>query len=147
LAVDKLAVQVKPVLHKSIPESTQLADATLELMLEKLRSDMKTVNDAPDVLRFYFVEPRVTKNEIIAQIGEEKTETVLQLITQCLKYADKTDLFLTTIKKEGKEKGLKIKEIFGTVRYVLTGKFQGPSMHDIFEILEDEKIKKRLGNI
>ncbi|MCK4650568.1 glutamate--tRNA ligase [Candidatus Babeliales bacterium] len=146
-SLEKLANEVKPFLYEKISQSKNLDDEKLKFFLSKLRSDMKTLKDVSSVLNFYFEDPKVEKNKIENQIGKQNSEIILDLIYKHLNYADKTELFLNTIKFEGKEKGLKIKEIFGTIRYLLTGKFEGPSIHDIFQILEDEKIKKRLARV
>ena len=46
--------------------------------------------------------------------------------------------------REGKEKGLKPKEFLGVIRYLLTGFFEGISVHDLLEMLDTEQITRRL---
>ena len=48
------------------------------------------------------------------------------------------------LKHHATEQNLKTKEIFGSVRYMLTGKFHGLGMHDLLNILEWNEIKNRI---
>jgi glutamyl/glutaminyl-tRNA synthetase len=144
LSLERLAEYVKPFLLVAIPQSKDLEDEKLHFMLDKLRSDMKTLQDVGDVFNFYFNEPKVGRKEIETCIGKEKCEIILDIIKAHKEYCDKTEFFLDTIKAQGKERGLQIKEIFGPIRYLLTGAFRGPGLHDLFQILEDDVIRKRL---
>ena len=144
LAPDKLTQKAKPFLHEQIPASKTLDDKKLEYILEKLKTDMKTLKDVGSVLKFYFQAPQVKKENLEKEFGKNKAEKILELIKNNIKDCSKTDFFLDTLKSTGKEQGLKIKEIFGPIRYLLTGKFQGPSVHDLMQILDDKEIEKRL---
>jgi hypothetical protein len=53
-------------------------------------------------------------------------------------------LLLKNIKDQGKEAGLKTKEVLSPLRYLLTGSFSGMGIHDLLDMLEDEQIKDRL---
>jgi glutamyl-tRNA synthetase len=147
LSLEHLAEYVKPFLIHTIPQSKNLSDDTLHFMLDKLRSDIKTLQDVSNVFDFYFNEPEADVKEIEAQIGKQKCETILEIITQNIEHSDKTELFLDTVKAQGKERGLQMKEVFGPIRYLLTGSFRGPRLHDLFEILADSVIYKRLQRI
>ncbi len=147
LPAKSLLGNAKLFLHKEIPASENVSDEKLEYILEKLKTDIKTLKDVGPVLSFYFSSPNVNKEEIENKIGKEKTELILKLIKTHVKDCVKADYFLNTLKTEGKEQGLKIREVFGPIRYLLTGTFQGPSIHDIMEILEDKEIEKRLNAI
>jgi nondiscriminating glutamyl-tRNA synthetase len=144
LSIEKLLIVVKPFLHKQIPTSKNLDDDKLRFILEKVKTDIKTLKDVGDVLGFYFNAPDVDKKKIEEFLGAEKAAIALAIIKIHLPLCDKTEQFLDALKKDAKEKGLKIKEIFGPLRYLLTGKFSGIGMHDLFEMLDDEEIKERL---
>ena len=144
LSLENLMDEVKMFLYKQIPESEKLDDEKLKYILGKIRTDLKKLSDVGFVIKFYFKAPQIKKEDIEREIGKEKSDKFFDIIKDNLNSSDKADFFLETIKFEGKERGLKIKEIFGPLRYFLTGKFNGISIHDLFEILEDEEIRKRL---
>ncbi len=144
LSSEKLINFVKPFLHDQLPESQNLDDEKLKFILQKIRTDLKTLKDIGEVIKFYFHMPKIKKEELEKQFGADKCKIVLNLIHDHIEDCEKTDLFLNILKTKGKEEGLTIKEIFGPLRYFLIGKFSGPSIHDLFEILPDEQIKKRL---
>ncbi|MFC1894914.1 glutamate--tRNA ligase [Candidatus Dependentiae bacterium] len=141
---EKLSEQIKPFLHQQIPESKNIDDKKLSYILEKLKTDIKTLNNIGSVLNFYFEAPKTNKEFLQEKIGKEKTTIILELIKNNIKDCSKPDFFLKTLKTEGKEHGLKVKEIFGPIRYLLIGKLQGPSIHDLMQILENREIEKRL---
>ncbi len=144
LSEEKLLEHIKPFLHEQIEESKKLEEEKLKHFLSLLKSDIKTLKDIGDLLGFYFKDPIVDELILEKEFGKDDKETILELIRKNLVNFETYDLFLKTMKKEAKEKGLKFKPLFGILRYLLIGKLHGPSMSDIFEILEDEKIKRRL---
>lgn len=144
LPANKLIEYIKPFLHNQIPASIKLEDEKLEFILERIKTDLKTLKDIGPNIKFYFEDPKININEIEKQFGKEKTEVAIKLIKQNLTSSNKTEFFLEIIKSEAKSHGLKIREIFGTIRYLLTGNFNGISIHYIFEILPDDIIQNRL---
>ena len=146
LSANKLSEYVKPFLHDQIPESIELDDKKLEFIFEKVKTDLKTLKDIGSVIKFYFEDPKVDIKEIEKKFGKDKSDIALKIIKDNSDIYNKTDQFLDVLKKESKERGLKIREIFGTLRYLLTGTFNGISMHDLFEILPDNVIGDRLND-
>lgn len=147
LSATKLSEYVKPFLHDQIPASMGLDDKKLEFILEKVKTDLKTLKDIGSVIKFYFEDPKVDIKEVEEKFGKDKSDIALKLIRDNLDIYNKTDLFLDVLKKESKNHGLKIREIFGTLRYLLTGTFNGISIHDLFEILPDDVIGDRLNQL
>jgi glutamyl-tRNA synthetase len=141
---DRLVRLVKPFLHEQIEESVKLDDKRLEFILSKIKTDLKTLKDIGETLSFYFKSPKVNIEEIISEFGDDKTKFIQKIINKHYDLCDKTEQFLTNIKTDAKDYELSPKEIFGTVRYLLTGKFNGISVHDLFEILPDTEIAARL---
>ena len=142
-----LLPHIVPFLHKLIHASKEVSEDRLLFLVERVKSDCKTLKDFAGALEFCFEDPVIDVSQIDVEIGKEKTNLLAILIDSCLPYIDQRDLFLETLKREGKEKGLKVREIFSTVRYLLTGSFKGIGMHDLLEMLEEEQIMKRLKQI
>jgi len=145
--IQELLKHAKPFLQERFPSSKDLDDSKLIYLLEKVKSDVKTLNEFCDVLLFYFEEPKVDKSELSQKFGEEKVAMVLKLIKDELINVEKVDFFLEQLKLKGKDLGLKPKETFCSLRYILSGHFQGLSMHDLLDILDWDVIRRRIEKI
>lgn len=145
--LEKLVHYTKPLLHAEIPASTALSDEQLAALLGKIRADVKTLKDAAEMLRFYFDTPQTNLEKIESELGQEKAEIVLTIIKNNIAHLENADLFINGIKAEALSQGLKIKEMFGPLRYLLTGSFQGMGIHDLFGILSKEQISDRLSKL
>lgn len=141
---NKLVDLVKPFLHDQIQESISLKDDILEFILEKVKTDLKTLKDIGSVISFYFNKPAISRNELENKIGTDKVPVALNIINKHIELCSKTEQFLDAVKKEAKDSGLKIRDIFSTLRYLLTGDFNGIGMHDLFGMLPNDVILERL---
>ena len=50
-------------------------------------------------------------------------------------------------KMEAKKAGLGLKEVFGSLRYLLTGKFEGMGMHDLVGLLGKDQVRARMASL
>jgi len=139
-----LLPSIVPFLHQDIAVTKEVSEDKLLFLVEKVKSDCKTLKDFSKMLRFCFEAPITSLESIEEWAGKENAAAVISLIDSVIEYTGKSGLFLETLKREGKEAGLKPRAFFGTVRYLLTGSFQGLSLHDILEMLDEEQIEKRL---
>jgi len=137
---------VKPFLSESFPESIKIPTEKLIYLINKVKTNAQTLKDFSNFLDFYFEKPKTNKQTIIEFLGEEKASTVLDLITEGINKTDNPDFFLENLKLKAKELNLKLKEVFGTLRYILTGKLEGIGSHDLLNILDWDEIKNRLND-
>lgn len=144
LDVKELAPFIVPFLHSASLASQEVDENKLLLYIEKVKSDCKTLKDFVGALQFCFEDPKIDVAEIDEWAGKDKTNIIAALLDDVISYAEQRELFLKTLKREGKEKGLRPKELLGTVRYLLTGSFQGLSIIDVLEMLSAEQIVRRL---
>lgn len=148
LSPEELYKRVEPFLHAAHPASAQVPREKLVALVNHVRSDIKTLVDVGPLLAFLFQEPEVMTEKLAEVFGPEKTKTALEIINQnSSKLDESTEVFLESIKTSAQQQGLKTKEIFGPLRYLLTGKTEGLGMHDLFGMLNKEIAKKRLGKI
>jgi glutamyl/glutaminyl-tRNA synthetase len=70
LADHDLVRSIKPYVHESFSVSSELTDERMISLIKLIKSDLKTFKDAPALLRFFFVEPQVSTQEIQSKIGE-----------------------------------------------------------------------------
>jgi len=148
LSPEELYLRVEPFLQAAHPASKQMAREKLVVLVNQIKSDLRTLVDVGPQLAFLFNEPEIVTEKLTEIFGPEKTKTALEIIGQNVtKLDESTDFFLESIKTSAQQNSLKTKEIFGPLRYLLTGKTEGIGMHDLFGMLEREVIKKRLGKL
>lgn len=135
---------VVPFLYKIFPESKNISDKRLIYLINKVKSEIKVLEQVSLFLQFCFRDPKTKIYDIEQEFGREKAQIALSLIKSNFVYVAKKDFFLESIKKESKEKGLKLREIFGTIRYLLTGSFTGLGIYDLMDMLENDQISRRL---
>ncbi|MBY0353093.1 glutamate--tRNA ligase [Candidatus Babeliales bacterium] len=136
--------QLKGLLHKEIPASSETNPQELENLITLLKPELKTLNDIVSLAAFYFDTPIVHKEDLVAHVGAEKTEHILRSIEACKQYLPNTELFLEHLKTLGKEHGISMKELFGSIRYLLTGQFQGIGIKDLLNVLQPALVEQRL---
>jgi len=140
----ELLLRVVPFLNKAIKVSEKVDPEKILYLIEKVKDDCKTLKDFVQALRFCFEDPVVDISEIDKKNGKDKTNLIAILVDDVVNYVEQRDLFLETLKREGKAKGLKPKEFLGVIRYLLTGSFQGISIKDLLDMLDNETILRRL---
>jgi len=147
LTAEQVLPHLVPILNEIVHAGTDVDQERLVFLVNKVKNECKTLKELAQVLRFCFEAPVIDVSEIDKQVGKEKTTLIATLIDQTLDKIDQRELFLETIKREGKERGLTPKELFGTLRYLLTGSFKGIGLHDLLEMLEKDDVVRRLGKI
>jgi glutamyl-tRNA synthetase len=143
--IKMLVPQIVPFLHREIHASKEVPEERLIYLIEKVKSDCKTLKDFVGALRFCFEKPEIDIEEIDKYVGKDKANEIAALIDHVIEFAPQRDLFLETLKREGKEAGLKPKEFMGVVRYLLTGNFHGLGLHEVLDMLDDKQIMQRIG--
>lgn len=141
---DELLKHAKPFLISKFPESEKLDKEKLVYLLDKVKSDAIVLGDFSESLEFYFKPPKVSRKELEKRVGQEKAGIILELILGMMTHLSEKDVFLSELKSKGNKTGLKTKEVLGSLRYLLTGDFQGISIYDLLEMLDVDEIKQRL---
>lgn len=141
---EKLARALMPFLQPAYPQIKTLDHTTLVSLIQTIKSELVTLNDAVAMLHFYFEEPIISQEMILDHIPTDLVQPVKQLIKKSLAVIDSIDLFLETLKQEAKNAQIPNKLLFTLLRFVLTGSIQGPSVKDIITILGSQEAKKRI---
>jgi len=144
---EKLTQAARPFLEQAYPEAKQISDEKLTHLLQTVKTDLTTLLDAQECLAFYFKTPPITKELLLKHISKDDQTKIGSIISNNLDKINNTDLFVEAIKQQAKQHNVPLKTIFSAIRLALTGAAKGPSIHDLFEILEPEKISKRLENL
>jgi glutamyl-tRNA synthetase len=139
-----LLERAKPFLHEAYPQSASMTDEQLSFLLSKIKTDLRTLADVQKALAFYFSQPVIDRNELEKAIGNEHATAAVAIITSQIGLLDQREQFIQAIKTEATQQGLKTKEIFGSLRFLLTGRMEGVGIHDLLELLPSGTIKQRL---
>lgn len=132
----ELIALVRPFLEKVYPGAKDLDSQTLAQLINLIKTDLVTLKDAQELLKFYFEEPKIDKSKV-SKPTQELIKNALQGSTSC-------DSIMDKIKEESKAKGIKLKDVFPEVRYVLTGNPNGPSVGEIMNVLGSARSISRL---
>ncbi len=142
-----LANRVRPLLVAAYPNAASLDEVEMADMIQLIKTDLYTLNDTVDALKFYFETPSVTPAVVEACVDPEYRTVLKQLISEQLPQIKTPDEFLGTLKKMAKDKAIPLKKLFWFLRLALTGHMHGPSIHDLMMILGTEESKKRIQSV
>ncbi len=134
----------KPFLLAQHPEIKNWSDEKISVLLAKIKGELNTLHDIGAMLAFCFTPPTIARTDFETAFGKEKATTALSVIRDNVGKLENIDLFIQSLKEQAQKNGLKTKEVFGPVRYLITGKAEGVGMHDLLNMLDTQEIKKRL---
>lgn len=135
---------VKPFLHEAIPASKKASDEKISDLVSKVKDSLKTLKDIVAVGNFYFNAPAVDRAILDAQVGASEAQTVLEIIRKHTSQIGKTEEFLNLVKTDAKSSNVGMKAVFQTLRYLITGAFEGMNLNELCELFDNAELKKRL---
>jgi nondiscriminating glutamyl-tRNA synthetase len=143
-----LTAQCRPYLEAAYEAAKNIDDATLTILLQTIKSDLTTTQDAVEALQFYFVEPQVMAADIEACIAQTNREPLVRIINE------HKNLLLTNVaefasatKNAAKNGGLPLKELFWFLRLAMMGKTNGPGIVELVNMLGGDEALKRIEKI
>lgn len=120
---------------------SQVTDQNLQCLVNAIRTDMNTLQDSVDLLQFYFKKPKITLDQLEQTINSEKISKLLEIIQQP---HDNWKSYFDAIKQQAKENNISNKELFSSIRLLITGSAKGLQIHDLFECLGSQEFFTRL---
>lgn len=139
-----LAQYCKPFLQEAYPAIKELHDGRLTQLLQIIKTDLTTLTDSIEALKFYFNPPALLQTDIQAVISTQHVTAITEIIGNQLVNITNADTFIANIKQDTKAVQTPIRELFWFIRLALTGKTNGPSIHDLLAMLGSEKTTVRL---
>ncbi|TET05996.1 glutamate--tRNA ligase [Candidatus Dependentiae bacterium] len=143
----KLAQVARPFLEKQFPKATELGDPKLAQLLQTIKTDLITLQDVPNTLHFYFEKPDITTKMLTQHIPNQLQPLIASIITKQLHTIGDPDTFTEVIKQEAKKIKIPLQTIFAAVRIALIGSAQGPSIHDLVDMLGSKEASHRIKNV
>lgn len=131
-----------PYLTQAYPSLHNIDTEQLIAILQILKTNLFSLGDVINALRFYF-EPPIVTSTTITQNNELKT-TLQLIITNALEHSTDNQTFIAIIKERAKIHNVGLKDLFGFVRTGLMGSTQGPSILELMQILGSCESRKRL---
>jgi glutamyl-tRNA synthetase len=140
----ELYKHIKPFLHQAYAQTITMPEAEALMLINKVRSELYRLTDIKTALQFYFAEPVIDYSKLEVLLGAEKITSLKGIVQSAQEHIATPDLFVKTVKDSGVAQGFKVKEIFSSLRYLLTGSFEGIGIVDLVTLLDAATVTKRL---
>ena len=118
-------------------------DEILCSKIEKIKPELKTIQDSVELFRFYFRSPRVTENDILGFLSPETYEQIRLLVNPKALCEDPASA-LKSLKKQIEGKGISMQDIYHFLRFALMGNLKGPSIPELIEFLGTNEALERV---
>lgn len=144
IPLEKLIESCKPVLLATYPQVALLPESVLVTLIKKIRAEIKIISDCIPLVHFYFNEPILTKEGLLAHIPADQLPSLLSCIAQALNVSTNPQEFLQNAKIQIKAANIEPKLLFTILRLMLTGSTHGLSLNDILELLGHKEVVNRI---
>lgn len=138
-----LVEQVKPFLEQTY-DLSNVSNDSLECLIKAIQTDMNTLKDATPLLEFYFKKPSITKEQLHEVIDASKTDDLFTILQT---KHDSWETLSTHIKGKAKESNITNKELWSSIRLLLTGSAKGLQIKALFDCLGTAEFFARVSNI
>ena len=140
LPAEELRARLEPFLEEPLPSGREAA------ALEAIREDMKTLSDAPRLLRGITgpVDPSAFVEELPDSSDEVFAHAAAGLEGREFGDVDEARDFVAGLRAWAKENGIKTRDLLHPLRLALTGKNRGPEMAYLFAVLGAEEARERI---
>ncbi len=137
----KLAQLCKPFLAKEY-NLENLSDQTLTILIKSIQTDMQTLTQAPQLLKFYFVRPTIDL-QAYADIADSQTFTTIKTILSKNSIHDQWEPFIAKVKEDSRAANIADKTLFCAIRIFMTGHPKGMQLQDLFMCLGSKEFFNR----
>jgi glutamyl-tRNA synthetase len=140
LPVEELRTRLEPFLEEPLPSGPEPA------ALQAIREDMKTLSEAPRLLRRITgpVDPSAFVEELPGSSVEVFAHAAAELEGREFGDVEEARDFVAGLRAWAKERGTKTRDLLHPLRLALTGKNRGPEMAYLFAVLGAEQARERI---
>lgn len=142
LSPQELALRCHHYLEAAYPEQP-IAREKLTELIALIQTDLVTLRDCIDQLAYYFKQPDISQESLIAY----EFDTYLPLIQQALADARAGNDLAQALGAHSKAMQKPVKNAYALVRLALTGNPHGPSIKDLIALLGKDEAFKRIENM
>ena len=143
---DKLVTLCRPHLEKEYSTVGSISDEQLGNLITHIITDIHTLNEPIELLKFCFETPEVTKVDVMAVTSDEHRSSIAGVLETSLGAIATPDAFMNGIKQAGKEKNVPTRELFQLLRLSLTGAPHGLAIPALIDMLGAEEATTRIAH-
>ncbi len=140
LPVEELHARLEPFLEEPLPGGRERA------AIEAIREDMKTLSEAPRLLRG--ITGSVDPSAFVEELPDSSDEVFVYVATELeeREFGDVEEAreFVAKLRAWAREQGIKTRDLLHPLRLALTGKNRGPEMAYLFAVLGAEEARERI---
>lgn len=133
-----------PFIAVAYPQVKDIPAAKLIRVLEIMKSEMNTLHDAELILGFYFQKPPLNQDELTTYIAPDQLILINTFLKDHLHMLGETEQFLGHLKEMAKKNQMPLKHAYWFLRIALMGSLNGPSIHELVEMLGVDEAKQRI---
>lgn len=140
----QLAHACRPFLSQTYPNVSAINDATLGTLLTHIKTDLITLADSVNALRFYFEDLTISRADFDACVKAEHQDKLDTIVTCHLATLDRAADSINLMKHDAQQASIPLKELFYFLRLALMGATHGPSIQVLIEMLGAERSRIRI---
>jgi nondiscriminating glutamyl-tRNA synthetase len=142
---EKLTAECRPHLEAVYDSAQSIDSSTLTSLLQIIKPELTTTNDAVAALEFYFVKPELTFADIEACIPQTSHQSLKKIINEHKKLLlNQQAEFALQIKLAAKSHNVPLKELFWFLRLAMMSKTNGPGIAELVEMLGGKEALERI---
>lgn len=142
---EQLLEHCLPFLHTAYPEALEQVDTQLiSRALQLAKTEMVTLADAVPLLHYILHAPTISAAQLEASIPADHIPVIRAIISDSRAHMRGDTHYTDILKQEARARNIPLKSLFWFMRLALTGKTDGPAIHDLILILGVEETQKRI---
>ncbi len=142
--IEKLTQLCKPFLATTY-NIASVSDQVLAKLIKTVQTDMQTLTQINELLKFYFVRPTIDTT-IYNDTADQTTFTKIKSILLESKHED-WNTFMNAVKAKAAEAKIENKVLFAAMRIFITGSAKGMQLQDLFTDLGNKEFFERIENV
>jgi nondiscriminating glutamyl-tRNA synthetase len=142
--LEKLTQLCKPFLATTY-NIAGVSDQILAKLIKTVQTDMQTLTQINELLKFYFVRPTID-TKIYSDIADQAIFTKIKSILLESKHED-WNTFMNAVKAKTAEAKIENKVLFAAMRIFITGSAKGMQLQDLFTDLGSKEFFERIENV
>ncbi|MCL4361331.1 glutamate--tRNA ligase [Candidatus Dependentiae bacterium] len=139
---EDLLRSTRSLIEKEFAQSKLMKDSQLIELIKYIQPELFTLNDVPQLIKFYFFRPEINK-EMLHEFNLEKLSLIIEEIEKNQKIKNSQELIETLI-ASAKLQQIPNKDLYHVIRLLLFGSSNGPSIKDLANLLGLKETKERL---
>lgn len=139
---EDLLRQTRHLIENEFSVAKEMKDKELIELIKYVQPELFTLNDVVKLIRFYFFRPEITK-EMVQEFDLKKLNLIVSEIEKNTKIST-SENFVEELLSGAKVHQFSNKDLYRSIRLLLFGSANGPSIKDLINLLGIKESKERL---